>query len=85
MNKLNLALDNLLQNKRVLFFLIIFIILAAIAVFLLVYKPFWQKIGPGEQIQNETAEKPVVELPQTNPFEEAKTNPFKDIKTNPFE
>lgn len=60
-------------------FLIIFIVLAAVLAFVLVYKTFFQKA----QTPDETF--PVIEIPQTNPFEEVKTNPFKDIKTNPFE
>lgn len=81
MNNFNLALDNLLQKKRVFIFLIIFILLAVAVGFILVYKFFYKK----PQAPNEGEQAPAVELPQTNPFEEVKTNPFKDIKTNPFE
>lgn len=66
-------------------FLIILAFLAAAAVVALIYKSFFGKKAPlplknlNETIQTQ------LEVPQTNPFEEAKTNPFKDIKTNPFD
>lgn len=84
------------MKKRLIIasFIIIAVILAAGAVFALRSKPNSpappadqnpSEAVPTDQSQSETVQAPAPELPQTNPFEEAKTNPFKDIKTNPFE
>lgn len=79
MRNFNLALNNAPQKKKV--FIIIFVLLAVAISFILVYKFFYKK----PQAPNEADQAPAVELPQTNPFEDAKTNPFRDIKTNPFD
>lgn len=48
--------------------------------------PLEKKEAPalGGELYNQTAN-PGSQLPQVNPFQEAKTNPFEEAKTNPFE
>lgn len=62
--------------------LILIILLAALAVWVFITKP-WQAKPAALQGFAQEAQNKSKEFPQTNPFE-VKTNPFKDIKTNPF-
>lgn len=63
--------------------LILIILLAAIAVWILVSKP-WQAKSPVVQKSAQENQGQPQEIPKTNPFE-VKTNPFKDVRTNPFD
>lgn len=71
-----------LFHSKARVFIIAGLLVIAPAIFYFLYQNFrTPKVLERKELSNQ----PLQEVPQTNPFEEAKTNPFKDIKTNPFE